>query len=172
MSQGGQKLDDVAQIIYAPNRPGLKHKKRIFLAGYTKRVGGTAWRETLISALSQCSVTIFDPYRSDWDSSWVEDMSYPPFREQVNWELDMQEIADLVVVCFHPDTPAPISLLELGLCAPKQKALVVCPPGYWKRGNVQAVCQRFGIEMLDDEARLTQAAVRILGLEVKAKSAA
>jgi len=82
----------------------------------------------------------------------------------VTWELDMQEAADVVVVYFHPDTQAPVSLLELGLRTPRQKALVVCPPGYWKRGNVQVVCQRYGIRLLESDEMLGRVLVELLGL--------
>jgi len=159
-----QNAGVVSQVIYAPERPGFRHKKSVFLAGSTARTEGIPWRQTLKAALSRHAVTILDPYRSDWDSSWVEDINFPPFYEQVTWELDMQEVADVVVVYFHPDTQAPISLLELGLRAPK-KALVVCPPGYWKRGNVQVVCRRYGIQMLESGAGLGEALLRLLELE-------
>jgi hypothetical protein len=75
----------------------------------------------------------------------------------------MQEIADIVVVYFHPATKAPISLLELGLSAKTGKAIVFCPEGYWKRGNVQIVCKRFDIESAEDPNGLKDAIKRKLG---------
>ncbi|KAL4737222.1 hypothetical protein BDV11DRAFT_216856 [Aspergillus similis] len=85
------------------------------------------------------------------------------WREQVEWELDKQDKADVVVIYFHHATQAPISLLELGICARvPRKAIVVCPEGYWKRGNVQIVCKKFDIEMVDDVNRLKAAIVKRL----------
>ncbi|KAL4913388.1 hypothetical protein BDW62DRAFT_192705 [Aspergillus aurantiobrunneus] len=94
-------------------------------------------------------VKIYNPNRADWDSSWREDINFVPFRQQVEWELDKQDKADIIILFFHPATQAPISLLELGICAQVPgKAIVVCPEGYWKRGYVQVVCERFGVEMV------------------------
>lgn len=137
-------------IIHAPSAESPHGKSSIFLAGTTSKVDSTDWREALSASLSDYPVTIYDPYRADWDGSWREDIDFAPFREQVEWELDRLERADVVVVYFHPATQAPITLLELGLFARVPgKAIVVCPEGYWKRGNVQIVCKRFGVEMLD-----------------------
>jgi hypothetical protein len=138
-----------AQLIQAPSRPAITGKISIFLAGTTSRTAGPDWRETLTAAITHLPVTIFNPLRPDWDSSWVEDVAFAPFREQTEWELDMQERADVVVVYFGPGTDAPISLLELGLCVRSGKAVVACHRDYRKRGNVQAVCQRFGVQFLD-----------------------
>ncbi|KAK4449723.1 hypothetical protein QBC34DRAFT_380179 [Podospora aff. communis PSN243] len=138
-----------AQIIPAPARPELVGKRSVFLAGTTSRASGPDWRETLIEALAHLPITIFNPLRADWNSSWREDVDFPPFYEQVHWELDMQERADVVVVYYGPGTDAPISLLELGLCARSGKAIVACHRDYRKRGNVHIVSQRLGIEFLD-----------------------
>lgn len=143
-----------ATVVYPTDRDLSKHRISIFLAGTTVKTTGPNWRETLISDLSQYPVTIIDPYQPKWDSTWREDMSDSRFREQVEWELHMQDCANIVAILFHPESQAPISLLELGLCARggEQKTVVVgCPEGFWKRGNVQVVCQRFGIPLLDSE---------------------
>ena len=151
------------QMIYAPSDEAPRGVKTVFLAGTTSKVDKSDWRETLSTSLSDVPVTIYNPYRADWDSSWREDISFAPYRKQVEWELDKQEQADIVVVYFHPATQAPISLLEFGLCARLPgKAIVVCPEGYWKRGNVQIVCKKFGVEMLDNVDGLREAIVRRL----------
>ncbi|GFF24096.1 hypothetical protein IFM58399_00534 [Aspergillus lentulus] len=152
-----------SQVIYAPSDEASRGVKSIFLAGTTNKVDTSDWRETLSMSLSDLPVTIYNPYRSDWDSSWREDIDFPPFREQVEWELDKQDKADIVVIYFHPATQAPVSLLELGICARiPGKAIVVCPEGYWKRGNVQIVCEKYGIEMVDDVGALREAIVKRL----------
>jgi hypothetical protein len=152
-----------SQIIYAPSDTTPRGVKSIFLAGPTSKVDPQDWREELSTSLFDAPVTIFNPYRPDWDSSWREDISFAPYRQQVEWELEKQDQADIVVVFFHPATQAPISLLELGLCARVSgKAIVVCPEGYWKRGNVQIVCNKFGIEMVDDVSGLKEAILKRL----------
>ncbi|KAK7983457.1 hypothetical protein PG989_010859 [Apiospora arundinis] len=141
-----------SQIIRAPSEEPVHGIKSVFLAGTTAAVGGGAdWREKLSASLSEQPVTLFNPNRLDWDSTWREDISFEPYREQVMWELDKQSKADLVVVYFHPATLAPVSLLEFGLAAQfPDKVVAVAPEGYAKRGNVQIVCHKLGIEFLDN----------------------
>jgi hypothetical protein len=146
-----------AQIIRAPSRPPFAHPKSIFLAG---AITSPDWRKELSAALAQQPITILDPLRPDWDSSWRSDESFAPFREQVQWELDMQDSADLVLIYFGPATDAPISLLELGLCARRMgKALVVCHPGYRMKGNVQVLCRRYNIRLMDSLDGLAEAVI-------------
>ncbi|KAJ5731663.1 uncharacterized protein N7483_006171 [Penicillium malachiteum] len=153
------------QVIYAASGEAARNKKSIFLAGSISHDDSHNWRNVLTTSLSDLSITIYNPHRPDWDSSWDEDIEYTPFREQVEWELEKQEVADIIVVYFHPATKAPISLLELGLCARVPgKALVVCPPGYWKRGNVQVVCKRFGMQMVESNDELKRVLAVKLGL--------
>ncbi|KAF5008539.1 hypothetical protein FDECE_5195 [Fusarium decemcellulare] len=147
-----------SQVIYAPSNEAPRGVKSVFLAGTTSRVDTSDWRETLSTSLSDVPVTIYNPYRADWDSSWREDINFAPYREQVEWELEKQDKADIVVVYFHPATQAPVSLLEFGIWARiPGKTIVVCPEGYWKRGNVQIVCKKFGVEMVDNVDGLTEA---------------
>ena len=154
-----------SQIIYAPSPEPPRNPKSIFLAGTTSKVDKTDWRETLSSSLSNHPLTIYNPYRADWDSTWREDITFAPYREQVLWELEKQATADLVVVYFHPATQAPVSLLEFGLSAGVPgKVIAVCPVGYWKRGNVQVVSQKLEVELLDDIGELEGAIVRKLSL--------
>ncbi|AEO58647.1 hypothetical protein MYCTH_53171 [Thermothelomyces thermophilus ATCC 42464] len=160
-------MDQRAQIIRAPSRPAITGKVAVFLAGTTTgttaaaAAAGADWRETVTLAVSHLPVTVLNPLRPDWDGSWREDPSFAPFREQIEWELDMQERADLVVVYLGPGTDAPVSLLELGLCARSGKAVVVaCYPGYRKRGNVQIVCRWFGLEYVDGEDDLAGRVVK------------
>jgi hypothetical protein len=152
-----------SQAILAPSAETPRGAKSVFLAGTTTKVDPTDWRVTLSALLSETNVTIYNPYRADWDSTWREDANFPPYRQQVQWELDKQEKADMVVVYFHPATQAPISLLELGHCARKPgKAIVVCPEGYWKRGNVLMVCEKFDIEVVESIEGLKDAIVKRL----------
>lgn len=133
--------DSRVQLIQAPSRAVIEKPHVLFLAG---SVGTNPdWREALITSLSHMAITIFDPRRSVWS----EDETF--LQEQVGWELDMQERADTILIYFGPETDAPISLLELGLCARAGKGLVVCHPQYRKKGNVRITCKRYGVEMLD-----------------------
>ena len=160
-----------SQIIYAPSDKIPQHAKSIFLAGSTNTGSqatdaATDWRKTVSESLADRPITIYNPYRADWDSSWREDIYFTPFREQLEWELDMQEKADLVVVHFEADAEAQLSLLEFGIWvrAPG-KTVVVCPDGFSKKGNVQVVCKRFDVEMLDTPEQVKDAVVRKLVLD-------
>lgn len=58
------------------------------------------------------------------------------------------EVADLIVMYFDPTTKSPISLLELGLHA-KDNLVVLCPEGFWRKGNVDIVCQYYNINQVE-----------------------
>ncbi|EOA90939.1 uncharacterized protein SETTUDRAFT_158426 [Exserohilum turcica Et28A] len=114
------------------------------------------WQGDLINSLSDLSVAILDPRRDEWDNTWVEDISFQPFREQVEWEMDYARVADVIAFYFAGEAEVlqPITLLELGLYAGTGKAVVCCPKGFWKRGNVQLVCERYGIEICETREEL------------------
>ncbi|UPK97033.1 hypothetical protein LCI18_007968 [Fusarium solani-melongenae] len=148
-----------ARVIMAPTRPTADDQKNtsIFLAGTTSATGEPDWRETLTQALSDHAVTIFNPKRDDWDSTWKEDFSDKRWEEQIWWELDMQEAADIIVLFFHGATAAPISLLELGLAVKSGRAIVCVMDDYSKRGNVEAVCRRYRARLTRTEEQLKAA---------------
>jgi hypothetical protein len=132
----------------------------IFLAGSIDMGEAENWQERVTAALLTefpRGLAIFNPRRDDWDSSWVQDISDPQFSEQVRWELAHLEKADTVCVYFDPNGKAPITLLELGLHAASGKVVVCCPDGYWRRGNVQIVCDKYDIPLFDDIDDLIEA---------------
>ena len=82
----------------------------------------------------------------------------------------MQEKCDLLVVYFAQESKSPVSLLELGLFANRGRGriIVACPERFYRRGNVQVVCERFGIELVGSLEELAEAAgrrLRELGVE-------
>ncbi|KAH8601529.1 hypothetical protein B0O99DRAFT_606841 [Bisporella sp. PMI_857] len=146
------------RVIWAPNpfTADEKYPRSIFLSGYISSTYPT-WRESLTSSLQDLPLTILNPCRSTWD--WEESISDPAFVQQANWELSMLSLADLVVVVFpsDPEIKGAITLLELGLMMGErggEGVVVVCPEGYWKRGNVQVVCKRYGAEVLSTVGEL------------------
>src|SRR5215471_1888479 len=138
--------------VKAPSEP--EFDMRIFLAGSIEAGKAEQWQERIVRAMSGVSnLVILNPRRDDWDGSWEQRADNPQFFEQVSWELDMLDAADIVVMYLAPDTKSPISLLELGLYARSGKLKVCCPTGFWRRGNVEMVCKRYQIplfENLDD----------------------
>ena len=100
----------------------------------------------------------------DWDPSWSEDPSDAVFSEQVNWELEGMENADVIAVFLGKEAKAPISLMELGLWArgEERKCVVCCPRGFWKWGNVRVVCERYGVEVVESLGELGEKVLEML----------
>jgi len=138
--------------IQAPHLiPYDKLARYVFLAGSIEMGNAEKWQDKIIKELRDSIWTILNPRRDDWDSSWVQSIENKLFNEQVIWELDALEAADIIVLWFDPNTKSPISLLELGLFAGSEKMLVYCPEGFWRKGNVDIVCERNGIPHYETE---------------------
>jgi hypothetical protein len=136
----------------------------IFLAGSIEMGQAEDWQAAFERGLADLDVVLLNPRREAWDASWVQSIHNPQFREQVEWELAAQEQASLIAMYFSPATKAPVTLLELGLCARSGKAVVCCPEGYWRRGNVEVVCQRYQVPLVSGLAELVEAVrQRVLG---------
>lgn len=123
--------------------------RTVFLAGSIEMGVAEDWQQRLIASLGQ-DVVALNPRRAAWDSSWRQSIDEPMFREQVEWELDGLERADVIAMWFAPETKSPISLLELGLFARSNKIVVGCPDGFWRKGNVEVVCARYGCPLAND----------------------
>ncbi len=136
----------MAEVIYPPNRlNNYNGLTTLFLGGSIDMGKAIDWQTEVIQKLNQFPITVFNPRRMDWDSSWEQDITNKPFREQVEWELFHLEMADTVFFFFDPAGKSPITLMELGLLASKNVSIVVCPNGFWRRGNVQIVCRNYKI---------------------------
>ena len=148
----------MSRVLKPPAPLDLAPRERsVFLAGSIEMGAAGPWQAAVEQALAELPVAILNPRRDEWDSTWVQDISNPHFREQVEWELDAQQRADVIAMHFDPATKAPITLMELGLFAASGKVLACCPPGYWRRGNVQVVCARYGIPLVNELADLVTA---------------
>lgn len=125
------------------------NETQVFLAGTIDMGNSMDWQRWVVNQLKETNLCIFNPRREAWDSSWEQSIDNPQFNEQVNWELDALEYADYAVFYFAPGSQSPITLMELGLMAGiiPQKCLVCCPQGFWRKGNVDILCKRFGIKM-------------------------
>lgn len=131
-------------IVKAPEKYTLS-SPAIFLAGSIEMGAAVNWQDKVTKALESRDVIILNPRRDDWDSSWKQEMENAQFREQVEWELQAMEDATRILMYFDPATKSPISLLELGIHAHSGKLIVCCPEGFWRKGNVDIVCKRYGI---------------------------
>lgn len=137
------------QLIQPPTPlSNLSLDKAVFLAGSIDLGKSVDWQAELALSLADCSGILLNPRRAQWDSSWLAQADFPPFREQVEWELAAMEAAGLIAFYFAPQSQAPVTLLELGLAARQRKAVVCCPPGYWRKGNVDVVCEHYNVPMV------------------------
>jgi len=132
------------KVVTAPE-PLKTTTPSIFLAGSIEQDVAERWQDRVIEKLKDLPITILNPRRATWDSSWKQSIENPQFKAQVTWELDALEMADTILLYFDPNTKSPISLLELGLFAKSGKMMVCCPEGFWRKGNVDIVCERYGI---------------------------
>lgn len=114
------------------------------------------WQSALSEQLANDDVLLLNPRRTEWDASWEQSIDNPHFLEQVEWELEAMETADCIAMHFCPETQSPITLLELGLHAKSGKLIVLCPLGFWRKGNVDVLCQRYNITTVESLAELVQ----------------
>lgn len=126
----------------------------VFLAGSIDMGQAEPWQATIEHLLRDAGLIILNPRRDDWDASWEQHITNSKFREQVEWELNAQDRANLIAFYFSPTSYAPITLLELGLFARSGKLVVCCPDGFWRKGNVDIVCARYDIPQVPDLAAL------------------
>ncbi len=139
----------MAQII-KPNSEDqvILNDVSIFLAGSIEMNTAEEWQNYVQETLKDLDVTFLNPRRDDWDSSWTDKSVV--FNTQVNWEMNRLDSCDIIFMYFSPETKSPISLLELGLHAESDRMIVCCPPGFWRKGNVDIVCTRYNIPLFND----------------------
>lgn len=124
--------------------------KSIFLAGTIDMGNSEDWQEVVTEQFYNSNVNIFNPRRAAWDSSWEQTFENPQFYQQVNWELNALERADVIILYLAEGSKSPISLLEMGLHAKEGKLVVYCPDNFYRSGNVQIVCDRYNIPLYKD----------------------
>jgi hypothetical protein len=130
----------------------------MFLAGAIDQDRAERWQDVVIDNCRDLPGTILNPRRANWDPTWNQSLDNSHFAEQVAWELDALEQADLII-CWLPATAqARISLMEIGLHARRGRLLIGCAIGFHSCGNVLAVGQRFGVPVLDTLPALVEAA--------------
>lgn len=148
-------INSSPEIYTAPETyPKTYNYRSMFLAGSIEMDNAEDWQQRFIKEFEgnrhYSTLRIFNPRREQWDSSWDQNINSKNFYEQVTWELDALDNSDVIAMYFDPDTKSPISLMELGLYSEKKKLAVCCPDGFWRKGNVDIVCQRYNIPVFTD----------------------
>jgi hypothetical protein len=133
--------------------------KTVFLAGSIEMDKAINWQKRC-EELLQDQFVIFNPRRNEWDSSWSQTIENIHFKEQVSWELQALERADIIIIIiimyFAGNTMSPISLLEFGLYAQSHKMKVVVEENFWRKGNIDIVCERYSVEQFKTLEELIQ----------------
>lgn len=144
--------------IKSPNPTHIDSKYyNVFLAGSIEMGTAEDWQTKLVEAMSDRPIKFLNPRRDSWDSSWEQKITNPKFTEQVLWELTNLDAADAIVAYIDPNTKSPITLLEIGLHARGGKLIVLCPDGFWRKGNVDIVCKNYDIKQVETFDELIKA---------------
>lgn len=156
-------------VVMPPDQFDVKGVPSVFLAGSIDQGAAPRWDLEVIESLSDVECVVFNPRRKDWDKSWIQSIDNPKFREQVEWELCNLEQANLIALCFTKESKAPISFLEMGLHISEGRMIVHCPEGFYRKGNVDIVCARYGVPVLQDFEDFKREVKRRLGEPVMRK---
>lgn len=89
--------------------------------------------------------TVFSPRRKNWK----EDATQEDIEEQIKWEQEKLDEADLIVMVLQDNSKSPISLLELGLYGPTGKLICFCTPNFYRYTNVKLTCEKWGIPLIE-----------------------
>ena len=133
----------------------------VFLAGSIEMGKASDWQDVVAKKILSAhpEIIIANPRRKSWDNSWKQSITNPHFSNQVNWELDYLTRADLAFFYFEPNTKSPVTLMELGYhLAQKnasEKTIICCPDGFWRKGNVEIMAQRAGIDIVFNSMDVT-----------------
>ena len=87
--------------------------------------------------------TVFSPRRKDWPENATTEM----VEEQIRWEQEKLDEADLIIMVLQDGSKSPISLLELGLYGPEGKLICFCTPRFYRYSNVKLTCEKWHIPL-------------------------
>lgn len=138
------------KVITAPQKIIRSKKPVIFLAGSIEMGKAIDWQSELAKSLKEYPGTLLNPRREHWGYDWKQSVDNKKFKEQLEWEFTGLSRSDYIVLYFAPDSKSPISLLELGLFSRNHKIICCCPKKFWRRGNVEFICQKFKIPLVEN----------------------
>lgn len=119
----------MTEIIRAPHPVNSKGFK-VFLAGAIDMGQAVDWQSQVADSLrDEPNLVLLNPRREDFTPDKLD--------EQIMWELDALERADIILMWFPGDTQAPISLLEAGLYMRSGKLFLGVEESYYRRRNLE-----------------------------------
>jgi hypothetical protein len=136
-----------------PEQP-IYRKFTVFTAGSIEMGAAVQWQKQMATLLSPLPITVCNPRRGHWDPNITPEAKDANFKAQVDWELGALEQADVICFFFDLNTKSPVTMLELGLWAASDKVVVCCDKRFWKQGNVDIVCERYGVPLVRSFAEL------------------
>ena len=122
-------MENKNKIYHAVEKtPYRKDELKIFLAGTIDNGDSEDWQTKICKLIEECStnskpIAVYNPRRDDWP----EDDQTKLIEEQIKWELEHMEKADLILMNICGDSKSPITLLELGIHSKENKLIVFCP---------------------------------------------
>ena len=119
-------------------------KFKVFLAGTIDNGDSTNWQKEVIDKLDE-DLVIFNPRRDNWK----KDATQQDLEEQIKWEQEHLEEADLIIMYLADNSKSPISLLELGLYGKNNKMIVFCTDNFYRYTNIRLTCERYNILLMN-----------------------
>jgi hypothetical protein len=123
--------------------------KSVFLAGTIDNGNSLNWQDKTIIELINLGVKnleIYNPRREHWNLN----PSKEEMENQIKWEQDHLDKADIIAMVLLDDSKSPISLLEMGLYATSGKLMVFCTSSFYRWDNVRLTCEKYNIELIQD----------------------
>jgi len=119
----------------------------IFLAGTIDNGDSANWQQEVIEKLNKdkedYEILVYNP-RRDY---WLPDASKEVIEEQIRWEQQHLDDAQMIVMYLRDDSKSPISLLELGLYAKEKPMYVFCSEKFYRFDNVRLTCDKYYIPL-------------------------
>ena len=145
------------QVVKPPYKTPIETNVSLFLGGTIDMGNSKDWQSEVIESLKNLDITVYNPRRDDWDSSWVQDPTPgTKFYEQVMWEMSRQYDADIILYHFEPNSKSPITFLELGAfgvnydISETNYVIVSCPTSFYRYGNIAIFCQIYKIPLFNN----------------------
>ena len=129
----------------SPNKIG--NSTSIFLAGTIDNGNSIDWQKEIINKLSKLnlSLEIFNPRRDNWNSNPTKE----EMENQIKWEQEHLDKANLICMVITDNSKLPITLLEMGLYATSRKLIVFCTDKFWRYDNVRLTCEKYNIPLFN-----------------------
>lgn len=145
IAEATDKKETVTMIMPPNNEDSYDLGKMVFLTGTIDGGKSDNWQRKFYKVLKekcQQKITIFNPRRDEWPDNHSSEV-----RNQIRWEHEHLDKADIIVMNILPDSKSPITLMEMGMFAESGKLMVFCQKDFYRYDNVDMVCKRYNIPL-------------------------